>query len=245
MKKSDENMVFEVLKNKNGQPRMFFIKGNKAHVRRVKHNSFSVQWKKDNKQYAVWLTKEYCDNKGSKQQKQNKDKAKLEFFSSLPDDLKKCICGGVLSITEAVVGQRCEYCINHEKAKKIIFKFSRKIRKHYDNTSMRIALRQIRAGARVRGIPFSITEEDLDMPEFCPILGVKILYDRSKRLAKRSKGTHNHAPSVDRINSSLGYVKGNVAIVSMKANRIKNEGTIDEHQKVIDYMKKHSMVKYE
>lgn len=39
---------------------------------------------------------------------------------------------------------------------------------------------------------------------------------------------------------SLGYVKGNIDIISYRANMIKNCGTIEEHMKIVQYMNKRS-----
>jgi hypothetical protein len=38
--------------------------------------------------------------------------------------------------------------------------------------------------------------------------------------------------TVDRIDSRLGYVPGNVIVVSCKANRIKNDATVEEMYRV-------------
>jgi len=63
-------------------------------------------------------------------------------------------------------------------------------------------------------LPFNITIEDIVIPDFCPILGIPI---------KRSdKYQSNNSPSIDKFIPELGYVKGNVWIVSAKANRLKS-----------------------
>ena len=77
------------------------------------------------------------------------------------------------------------------------------------------------------GIVSDLTLQDLKLPKLCPILGVELKY----------KGGDS-SPSVDRIVPHLGYVKGNVQIISMRANRIKNDATPDELRKVADYMQR-------
>ena len=47
------------------------------------------------------------------------------------------------------------------------------------------------------------------------------------------------SPSVDRIVPKKGYVKGNVAIISIKANGIKTDATPDEIIKVANWLQKH------
>jgi hypothetical protein len=46
-----------------------------------------------------------------------------------------------------------------------------------------------------------------------------------------------NSPSLDRINNNLGYVPGNVIVVSDRANRIKNNATIEELEKIVNYYK--------
>lgn len=75
---------------------------------------------------------------------------------------------------------------------------------------------------------WNIEFNDLSFPTHCPILGIELNYSASYR--------SDDSPSFDRIDSSKGYVKGNVAIMSWRANRIKNDGTADEHQRIADFM---------
>ena len=45
------------------------------------------------------------------------------------------------------------------------------------------------------------------------------------------------APSIDRINNSIGYVKENIIIVSRRANILKKDATIDELEQLFNYYK--------
>lgn len=74
---------------------------------------------------------------------------------------------------------------------------------------------ECRLRAKKRGLPFNITKDDLVVPEFCPVLGIKLV-PRQGRLAPDS-------PSVDRRDPTKGYVSGNVAVISWLANRIKSD----------------------
>ena len=50
---------------------------------------------------------------------------------------------------------------------------------------------------------------------------------------------NNHlTPSIDRIDPKKGYVKDNIIVVSMRANRIKSDATVDEIWKVADFYEK-------
>jgi hypothetical protein len=83
--------------------------------------------------------------------------------------------------------------------------------------------------AHKKGLEFNLTIEDINIPEYCPVLGIKLVFDNYKML--------DDSPTLDRIDSKKGYIKGNVCVISSRANQIKSNGSIDEHQKVIDYMK--------
>ncbi len=78
------------------------------------------------------------------------------------------------------------------------------------------------------GVVCTITEKDIVIPEFCPILGVKLGFG--------DMATRDNSPSLDRIQSELGYIPGNVAVISFKANRIKNHGSADQHRRIADWM---------
>lgn len=82
--------------------------------------------------------------------------------------------------------------------------------------------------ANKAGVPFSITDEDFDIPEFCPVLGVK--------LESGTKKYHEASPSLDRIIPSKGYVPGNVVVMSFRANRIKGDATPEELRTIINWM---------
>lgn len=84
-------------------------------------------------------------------------------------------------------------------------------------------LYRIRGGAKVRGILCSLEREDIpDIPEFCPEFPwIKLEY-------KVGEGRSQGSPSIDRIDSSLGYIKGNVRIISDRANALKSDATNEE-----------------
>lgn len=77
-----------------------------------------------------------------------------------------------------------------------------------------------RTRAKAKNIPFSITEDDIHIPDVCPVFGIKLVLNSG--LYK------DDSPSLDRINPVLGYVPGNVVVISLRANRIKNNATVEE-----------------
>jgi hypothetical protein len=86
-----------------------------------------------------------------------------------------------------------------------------------------------RRRAAVKGVPFTITAADIDLPKFCPVLGME--------LSTVGSGAGADAPSLDRIRPALGYVPGNVAVISHRANTIKSFGTAEEHERIAAWMR--------
>jgi hypothetical protein len=84
--------------------------------------------------------------------------------------------------------------------------------------------------AKLAGIPFNLVEDDIQMPLYCPILGVKLIYGAAGKL-----NWANNTASLDRINNNKGYVKGNVHIVSSKFNTLKSNLSVDEIIRMAEY----------
>lgn len=74
------------------------------------------------------------------------------------------------------------------------------------------------------------------VPDLCPILGIELNYDGSGEAPGWSRS--DRSPSLDRIDNTKGYIKGNIHIISDRANRIKNDGTAEEHLAIGYYIKK-------
>lgn len=87
-----------------------------------------------------------------------------------------------------------------------------------------IMWRSARGRAIKRNTPFSITPQDiLDIwPKemICPVLGIELKHN----FTGDGKNSPN-SPSLDCIKPELGYVPGNIVIMSLKANLIKNNET--------------------
>jgi hypothetical protein len=79
-----------------------------------------------------------------------------------------------------------------------------------------------RSRASKRGIPFSITISDIIIPDVCPALGVLMEGHRGE------SGPFTNSPTIDRFIPSLGYVPGNISVISHKANALKRDGTTEE-----------------
>ena len=89
-----------------------------------------------------------------------------------------------------------------------------------------------RIRAKAKGIPFSLTKEDIVIPEVCPILGIPFSYPPAGH-----RGPWDYSPSLDRIEPSLGYVSGNINVISFRANRLRNDATLAELELILTYVR--------
>lgn len=90
-------------------------------------------------------------------------------------------------------------------------------------------IRQARKRAKKKGLECTIRPSDILVPERCPILGV---------LLKKNRGQwSNDSYSLDRIDSTLGYVPGNVRVISWWANYLKSNLTLGQAENMVKYMK--------
>lgn len=74
--------------------------------------------------------------------------------------------------------------------------------------------------AKSGNLPFNIEKSDIKIPEECPILKIKL---------KRTDGSASaNSPTLDKIIPSLGYIKGNIQVISYMANIMKSNATPEE-----------------
>jgi hypothetical protein len=74
--------------------------------------------------------------------------------------------------------------------------------------------------AKRKGLDFNIELSDIVIPKLCPILGIELFKGETK--------VRKNSPSLDRIDSTKGYIKGNVQVISNLANTMKNNATEKE-----------------
>lgn len=96
-----------------------------------------------------------------------------------------------------------------------------------------IAMKRMLSGAKTRakekGLMFNLHYEDINIPNLCPVLKIPLIPSNDGLL-------NDNSPSLDRLIPYLGYVKGNVKVISMKANRIKTNATSHEIEAVLEYV---------
>ena len=96
-------------------------------------------------------------------------------------------------------------------------------------------LNQLRGRVSVKAkkgclIELTLTLSDLPaIPEVCPYFGISLQRNRLR------PGDSSY--SLDRIDPLKGYVRGNVEFISNRANRLKSDGTADEHLRIATWMR--------
>jgi hypothetical protein len=83
--------------------------------------------------------------------------------------------------------------------------------------------------AKRKGLTFTITQNDITVPDVCPLLLIPI--------AASTEARAPGSPSLDRKDATKGYVPGNVWVISYRANRIKNDATLAEFIMMADNLK--------
>lgn len=100
---------------------------------------------------------------------------------------------------------------------------------YYLRTAKTAMLGGCRTRAKKSGVPCNLTLDDIVIPDVCPVLGIPLFHQQARTL-------HASSPSVDRIIPALGYVRGNVRIISLRANFMKRDGTASELIRVARYV---------
>jgi len=101
------------------------------------------------------------------------------------------------------------------------------------NNVPRYLLTKAKSRAKQYRIPFTITEQDVMVPEVCPVLGIEL-----QTQVGRGKGHAAASPTLDRLDPNRGYVPGNVCVISFRANQLKNNATPNELRLVAEWVEK-------
>lgn len=82
--------------------------------------------------------------------------------------------------------------------------------------------------AKLNNLEFSLTKEWLqeNLAAICPLLGTLLVYNGSKPT--------DASASIDRKDSTGGYTPDNCRVISLRANRIKNNATQEELQRIAE-----------
>jgi hypothetical protein len=99
-------------------------------------------------------------------------------------------------------------------------------KKQYASLSKeRIIWDRTKSRATKYNLPFNLDLDDIVIPYRCPILNVVLTATGIKT-----------TPSIDRINPNMGYVKGNIRIISNGANILKSNFTREDIKRLYEYV---------
>jgi hypothetical protein len=101
-------------------------------------------------------------------------------------------------------------------------KISKRHREYRDSHPEYFLWKAARNRVQKYGGVFKINVEDIFIPEKCPILGVPLKLNSGK------PGGKGDSPSLDKKIPHLGYVKGNIWVISLQANMMKSNATHDQ-----------------
>lgn len=119
-----------------------------------------------------------------------------------------------------------KYKIKHKEE---ILAYQKEYRKNHPEYTLWIAAKN---RSKKMGLDFNLKLEDIKIPSHCPVLGIPII-------VKVGIGKYDNAPSLDRIHGEKGYVRGNVLIVSWRANDVRGNATSKELQKVSEFYQRY------
>ena len=96
----------------------------------------------------------------------------------------------------------------------------------------KLGVASAKARAEEKGWDFNLVASEIIYPDTCPVLGIKIYP------FIRDNGAHiGNVESLDRVDSSKGYTMDNVRVISNRANVLKSNGTLEEFEKIVMYMR--------
>lgn len=134
--------------------------------------------------------------------------------SAWPDGHRECTkCGEIKPTTQFHKHRACKGGFN-SVCKVCRVPVSQK--HHQQNPHEKRLFNAAKTRATAKGREFSIELSDIQIPELCPVFKTPMV-----------------SPSLDRIDSSKGYVKGNVRVISKRANQLKSNATVEEMEMVL------------
>ena len=161
-------------------------------------------------------------------------------FQNTPEEIRCPVCGEIKPYWKFGIAPRsktgrvwaCKECIvakpedmsNTVYRRKYDTEFREKIneskRKEFRRNINYYIWERAKQRADKYGYDFNLEVSDIVIPDICPILEVPIEIG--------DKGDYEYSPSIDRIDNTKGYIKGNIQIISKKANSMKNSASPEE-----------------
>jgi len=111
-------------------------------------------------------------------------------------------------------------------------------RRTYDARLEVHLLKGARRRAREFGLSFSLKREDIVIPEKCPVFGTPFVRRKNVMDGYITGLDRLLRPSIDRIDNSRGYDPDNIVVVSLRANQMKGNGTLEEMKRLVAFYEK-------
>ena len=171
------------------------------------------------------MTTKFVEMKLCKTCKKNLNYKKFREVKRLTKGPNK---GKFVGWTDVKGGKRFSTCSECEKDR---------FYKRYRSNPIPQLIYNFKKRAKLTGVPFDLEPQDIKNKlnlagSKCPVLGVDM------EISKLGSKNNDLTPSIDRIDPKKGYVKDNIIVVSMRANRIKTDATVDEIRRVADFYEK-------
>lgn len=87
-----------------------------------------------------------------------------------------------------------------------------------------------KARAKASDLPFSISLEDIVIPQHCPICLCEM------KMAEGVRGGAKDSPTLDRVICELGYTPENIAVICKNCNSKKGHATSQELRRIADWI---------
>lgn len=82
--------------------------------------------------------------------------------------------------------------------------------------------------AKASGLEYELNWQQIQIPDFCPVLGIPLFVGERQC---------DNSPTLDRLDNLKGYTEDNVRVISWRANTLKRDATLDELEKIVQYMR--------
>lgn len=188
------------------------------------------------RQEAERVGRRYKQTTGPKKGSRKKSFVSLESDGSIstvqPTDPSKTCPRGHSSENKDAWGH-CRLCAKERyvRSPAIRKRERERVRKRRARNVAGYMISVLRRNARKRGHEFALKPADiLPLPTHCPILGIKLDYSGD------GEGDRDNFASVDRFDSAIGYLPGNVTVISYRANWLKQDATLDELKRIVTWM---------
>ena len=90
--------------------------------------------------------------------------------------------------------------------------------------------------AKKKSFEFNLDESDIVIPKYCPV------FPEIELIINDGKSSYN-SPSLDRVDNNKGYTKGNIRVISSRANILKKNGSLNDFKRLIEYIESNSQEK--